>query len=93
MQDAITSVINSSDVQGKYLDTSAMEKAKATKLVNCGYGLLLQSAPTAAIVKEAVASLCCTLTSGRQHVHTRRYAACIRDLDYYLLFYLCNAGR
>ena len=26
MQDAITSVINSSDVQGKYLDTGAMEK-------------------------------------------------------------------
>ena len=28
MQDAITAVINSSDVQGKYLDNSAMEKLK-----------------------------------------------------------------
>jgi len=28
MQDAITAVINSSDVQGKYLDTSALEKLK-----------------------------------------------------------------
>ena len=29
MQDAITSVINSSDVQGKYLDGAAMDKLKA----------------------------------------------------------------
>jgi len=28
MQDAITAVINSSDVQGKYLDEAAMEKLK-----------------------------------------------------------------
>ncbi|MFM7576678.1 MAG: allophycocyanin subunit beta, partial [Microcystaceae cyanobacterium] len=28
MQDAITSVINSADVQGKYLDSSAIEKLK-----------------------------------------------------------------
>ncbi|MDY6897706.1 MAG: allophycocyanin subunit beta, partial [Cyanobacteriota bacterium] len=57
MQDAITSVINSSDVQGKYLDTGAMEKLK-------GYfqtgELRVRAATTiaanaAAIVKEAVA--------------------------------------
>ena len=29
MQDAITSVINSSDVQGKYLDSNALDKLKA----------------------------------------------------------------
>ena len=29
MQDAITSVINSSDVQGKYLDGSSLEKLKS----------------------------------------------------------------
>ena len=28
MQDAITTVINSADVQGKYLDESAMDKLK-----------------------------------------------------------------
>ncbi len=28
MQDAITAVINSSDVQGKYLDISALDKLK-----------------------------------------------------------------
>jgi len=37
MQDAITS-INSSDVQGKYLDTSAMEKLKATQTGELGTG-------------------------------------------------------
>ena len=29
MQDAITAVINAADVQGKYLDSSSMEKLKA----------------------------------------------------------------
>ncbi|MEN9203064.1 MAG: allophycocyanin subunit beta, partial [Thermostichus sp. DG02_1_bins_55] len=29
MQDAITAVINSYDVQGKYLDNSAMDKLKS----------------------------------------------------------------
>ena len=29
MQDAITSVINSSDVQGKYLQTDSLEKLQA----------------------------------------------------------------
>jgi len=44
MQDAITSVINSSDVQGEVLDTSAMEKLRGYfKLVNCVYGRLAQS--------------------------------------------------
>jgi allophycocyanin beta subunit len=57
MQDAITAVINSSDVQGKYLDASSLEKLK-------GYfqtgELRVRAASTisanaAAIVKEAVA--------------------------------------
>jgi len=95
MQDAITSVINSSDVQGKYLDTSAMERQLATsKLVNCEYGLLL-SAPTrlrSSSSGEVSAVPDITRPGGNMYT-TRRYAACIRDLDYYRYFYLCNAGR
>ncbi len=91
MQDAITAVINSSDVQGKYLDTSALERLK-------GYfktGELRVRAATAissnsaVIVKEAVAKslLYSDITRpGGNMYTTRRYAACIRDLDYYLRY-------
>lgn len=57
MQDAITSVINAADVQGKYLDDSSVEKLK-------GYfktgELRVRAAATiaanaASIIKEAVA--------------------------------------
>lgn len=91
MQDAITGIINASDVQGKYLDTSAMDKLK-------GYfqtgELRVRAATTiaanaAAIVKEAVAKslLYSDITRpGGNMYTTRRYAACIRDLDYYLRY-------
>ena len=85
MQDAITSVINSSDVQGKYLDTSALDKLK-------GYfatGELRVRAATAISAKEAVAKSLLysdvTRPGGNMYT-TRRYAACIRDLDYYLRY-------
>jgi allophycocyanin beta subunit len=57
MQDAITSVINSADVQGKYLDGSAMDRLK--NYFSSGE-LRVRAATTisanaAAIVKEAVA--------------------------------------
>ena len=57
MQDAITNVINQSDVQGLYLDTNAM-------------GRLEQYF---------------TRPGGNMYT-TRRYAACIRDMDYYLRY-------
>jgi allophycocyanin beta subunit len=91
MQDAITAVINSSDVQGKYLDSAALQKLK-------GYfstgELRVRAATTiaanaAAIVKEAVAKslLYSDITRpGGNMYTTRRYAACIRDLDYYLRY-------
>jgi allophycocyanin beta subunit len=90
-QDAITAVINAADVQGKYLDTAAIEKLK-------GYfssgGLRVRAASTisanaAVIVKEAVAKslLYSDITRpGGNMYTTRRYAACIRDLDYYLRY-------
>lgn len=57
MQDAITSVINSSDVQGKYLDSNALDKLKAYFATG---ELRVRAASTisanaASIVKEAVA--------------------------------------
>jgi allophycocyanin beta subunit len=90
-QDAITAVINSADVQGKYLDTAALEKLKgyfsSGELRVRAAGTI--SANAAAIVKEAVAKslLYSDITRpGGNMYTTRRYAACIRDLDYYLRY-------
>lgn len=90
-QDAITSVINSADVQGKYLDSAALDKLKgyfsSGDLRVRAAGTI--SANAAAIVKEAVAKSLLysdvTRPGGNMYT-TRRYAACIRDLDYYLRY-------
>ncbi|HEY9909969.1 MAG TPA: allophycocyanin subunit beta [Thermosynechococcaceae cyanobacterium] len=90
-QDAITAVINSSDVQGKYLDTAALEKLK---VYFTSGELRVRAAATiaansSAIVREAVAKslLYSDITRpGGNMYTTRRYAACIRDLDYYLRY-------
>nr|YP_009546035.1 allophycocyanin beta subunit [Glaucocystis incrassata]ASQ39873.1 allophycocyanin beta subunit [Glaucocystis sp. BBH]ASQ40096.1 allophycocyanin beta subunit [Glaucocystis incrassata] len=91
MQDAITSVINASDVQGKYLDASAIEKLKSYFQTG---DLRVRAAATvaansASIIREAVAKslLYSDITRpGGNMYTTRRYAACIRDLDYYLRY-------
>lgn len=91
MQDAITSVINTSDVQGKYFDASAIEKLKSYFQTG---ELRVRAAATiaansASIIKEAVAKALLysdiTRPGGNMYT-TRRYAACIRDLDYYLRY-------
>jgi allophycocyanin beta subunit len=91
MQDAITAVINSSDVQGQYLNAASMDKLKS--YFQSGE-LRVRAAATiganaATIVKEAVAKSLLysdvTRPGGNMYT-TRRYAACIRDLDYYLRY-------
>ncbi|MGK7903470.1 MAG: allophycocyanin subunit beta [Hormoscilla sp.] len=91
MQDAITAVINSSDVQGKYLDSAALDKLKGyfqTGQLRVRAATTI-SANAAAIVKDAVAKALLysdvTRPGGNMYT-TRRYAACIRDLDYYLRY-------
>ena len=91
MQDAITSVINSADVQGKYLDAAAMDKLKSyfvtgSLRVRAASAI---SANASAIVKEAIAKSLLysdvTRPGGNMYT-TRRYAACIRDSDYFLRY-------
>ncbi|GAB4211704.1 MAG: allophycocyanin subunit beta [Synechococcales cyanobacterium] len=91
MQDAITSVINTYDVQGKYLDKVAVDKLKAFfasgELRVRAAGAIAANAST--IVKDAAAKalLYSDLTRpGGNMYTTRRYAACIRDMDYYLRY-------
>ena len=91
MQDAITNVINQADVQGLYLDDSAMGRLE--QYFTSGE-LRVRAAATisangSAIIREAVAKSLLysdvTRPGGNMYT-TRRYAACIRDLDYYLRY-------
>ena len=91
MQDAITAVINSSDVQGKYLDNDALVRLSSyfqTGQLRVRAATTI-SANAAGIVKDAVAKALLysdiTRPGGNMYT-TRRYAACIRDLDYYLRY-------
>lgn len=91
MQDAITSVINAADVQGKYLDNNSIEKLRSyfqTGELRVRAAASISS-NAAGIIKEAVAKslLYSDITRpGGNMYTTRRYAACIRDLDYYLRY-------
>ena len=91
MQDAITNVINQSDVQGLYLDTNAMGRLE--QYFTSGElrvrAATTISANSAAIIRDAVAKALLysdiTRPGGNMYT-TRRYAACIRDMDYYLRY-------
>jgi allophycocyanin beta subunit len=91
MQDAITNVINQADVQGLYLDGSAMgrlEQYFASGELRVRAAATI-SANASSIIKEAVAKalLYSDITRPGGNMYTcRRYAACIRDLDYYLRY-------
>jgi allophycocyanin beta subunit len=91
MQDMITALINSSDVQGRYLDNTGIDKLRA--YFQSGdlrsRAALAVSGNASTLVTQAVAkSLMYTdITAPGGNMYTcRRYAACIRDLDYFLRY-------
>jgi phycobilisome core component len=92
MQDAVATVIGNYDLRGRYLDRDAidtlkgyfgsgMARVKAAAIIN---------ANAAQIVKLAGSSLFDELPElirpGGNAYTTRRYAACLRDMDYYLRY-------
>jgi len=100
MQDAITALINSSDVQGRYLDDAGVDKLRAyfqSGELRARAAVTI-SANASALITQAVAkSLMYTdITAPGGNMYTcRRYAACIRDLDYFLRYatYAMLAGN
>ncbi len=92
MRDAVTSLIQNYDVTGKYFDQNAMDSLKSY----FGSGMARVEAATiintdaANIVKQAASQLFETLPElirpGGNAYTTRRYAACLRDMDYYLRY-------
>ncbi len=92
MRDAVTSLINNYDLAGRYLDRDAIDDLKSyfasgTARVAAAAAV---NADAAAIVKQAGLSLFDELPElirpGGNAYTTRRYAACLRDMDYYLRY-------
>jgi phycobilisome core component len=92
MRDAVTNLIRSYDVTGRYLDRDGMDKLKA--YFQSGNARIktatLINANSATLVKQAAAQLFEELPEligpGGNAYTTRRYSACLRDMDYYLRY-------
>nr|QCI04058.1 Allogcyanin beta 18 subunit [Antithamnionella ternifolia] len=101
MKDAITSILNKYDLTGKYLDESALnelneyfstalQRVKAIEIINNESSKIIKEA--ASILYEEQPEL---LRPGGNSYTTRRYAACLRDIEYYLRYasYALIAGN
>jgi phycobilisome core component len=92
MRDAVTTLIKNYDVTGRYLDRNAMDELKAyfdsgsTRIAAAS----LINTSSSDIVKKAAALLFVEVPelirpSGNAYT-TRRFSACLRDMDYYLRY-------
>ena len=92
MRDAITSLIRNYDVAGRYLDRNAMDSLK--DYFTSGSARIaiatMVSGNAATIVKNAGLKLFEEvpelISPGGNAYTTRRYSACLRDMDYYLRY-------
>ncbi len=92
MRDAVTSLIGTYDVAGRYFDRNAIDRLKSyfetgTARVQAAAAI---NSNAAAIVKQAGSRLFEEqpelIRPGGNAYTTRRYAACLRDMDYYLRY-------
>jgi phycobilisome core component len=101
MRDAVTTLIKNYDVAGRYFDRNAIDSLKSyfesgTARVQAA---AIINSNAAAIVKQAGSQLFEQLPElirpGGNAYTTRRYAACLRDMDYYLRYatYALVAGN
>ncbi|NEQ30683.1 MAG: allophycocyanin subunit beta [Leptolyngbya sp. SIO4C5] len=92
MRDTVTSLISNYDSIGRYLDRAALDSLKS--YFDSGMARVqaagVISANAAGIVKEAGSKLFEQVPElirpGGNAYTTRRYAACLRDMDYYLRY-------
>jgi phycobilisome core component len=101
MRDAVTTLIRTYDNTGRYLDQSALDSIKS--YLDSGMDRIkaatVISANASGIVKEAGSKLFEQVPElirpGGNAYTTRRYAACLRDMDYYLRYssYALVAGN
>ncbi|NEO27881.1 MAG: allophycocyanin subunit beta, partial [Kamptonema sp. SIO4C4] len=92
MKDAVTTLIRDYDVAGRYFDRNAIDRLKdyfesGTTRVTVA---TMISANAATIAKEAGKKLFEEVPElirpGGNAYTTRRYSACLRDMDYYLRY-------
>ncbi|NJN30722.1 MAG: allophycocyanin subunit beta [Synechococcales cyanobacterium RM1_1_8] len=92
MRDAVGSLIGTYDITGRYLDQGALDRLKAyfaqgeartqvATLINANAAEIVQQASLRLF--DAVPEL---LRPGGNAYTTRRYSACLRDMDYYLRY-------
>ena len=92
MQDAITNILSKYDLTGKYLDQKAidqienyfesgLDRIKTIELINSRSSQIIKK--TSAQLYSEQPEL---LRPGGNSYTTRRYAACLRDLEYYLRY-------
>lgn len=92
MRDAVTSLIRNYDSTGRYLDRNALDSLKS--FFDSGMARVqaagVINGNAAAIVKQAGLQLFEQIPElirpGGNAYTTRRYAACLRDMDYYLRY-------
>jgi phycobilisome core component len=92
MRDAVTSLIRNYDVAGRYFDRNAIDDLKTYFKTGSArvQAVALINSDAAQIVRKAGAALFdenpeLIRPSGNAYT-TRRYAACLRDMDYYLRY-------
>jgi phycobilisome core component len=92
MRDAVTKLIRNYDLAGRYLDRNAMDTLKSyfeSGTARVAVATMI-SGNAASIVKEAGSQLFEEvpelLRPGGYAYTTRRYSACLRDMDYYLRY-------
>lgn len=101
MRDAVTSLIRNYDLSGRYLDRDAIDNLKsyfASGTARVKVATMI-TGNAAAIVKQSglrlFEELPELLRPGGYAYTTRRYSACLRDMDYYLRYasYALVAGN
>nr|YP_009396368.1 allophycocyanin beta 18 subunit [Polysiphonia scopulorum]ARW65554.1 allophycocyanin beta 18 subunit [Polysiphonia scopulorum] len=92
MQDAITNVLNKYDTTGKYLDTlgireiqdyldTGIERLQIVEIIARNSSKIVKETATRLYLEEPE-----LLRPGGNSYTTRRYATCLRDIDYYLRY-------
>lgn len=92
MRDAVTNLIRNYDLTGRYLDRNGIDQLKS--YFESGNARIktatLINANSASLVKQAAVTLFAELpeliSPGGNAYTTRRYSACLRDMDYYLRY-------